>query len=80
VREVVIAWNQVIETAREVTGKNTCAWAKDEQEILAVLIASSEKIRRELGWKAEFQGSARDYRICMALDAVTSKCYSKQSS
>jgi UDP-glucose 4-epimerase len=47
---------QVLETAREVTGKNIAARmaprrAGDE----AVLIASSEKIKRELGWKPEFQ-------------------------
>jgi UDP-glucose 4-epimerase len=48
--------NQVLETAREVTGKNIAARVGPRRAgDPAVLIASSEKIKRELGWKPEFQ-------------------------
>lgn len=48
--------NQVLETAREVTGKNIPARVGPRRAgDPAVLIASSEKIKRELGWKPEFQ-------------------------
>jgi UDP-glucose 4-epimerase len=48
--------NQVLATAREVTGKNIDARiAPRRAGDPAVLIASSEKIKRELGWKPEFQ-------------------------
>ena len=48
--------NQVLATAREVTGKNIVArMAPRRAGDPAVLIASSEKIKRELGWKPEFQ-------------------------
>ncbi|MGH9870873.1 MAG: UDP-glucose 4-epimerase GalE [Pyrinomonadaceae bacterium] len=48
--------NQVLETAREVTGKNIAARLGPRRAgDPAVLIASSEKIKRELGWKPEFQ-------------------------
>ena len=47
---------QVLETAREVTGKSIPArMAPRRAGDPAVLIASSEKIKRELGWKPEFQ-------------------------
>jgi len=48
--------NQVLETAREVTGKDIPARVGPKRAgDPAVLIASSEKIKRELGWKPEFQ-------------------------
>jgi UDP-glucose 4-epimerase len=48
--------NQVLETAREVTGKKISARVGPRRAgDPAVLIASSEKIRCELGWKPEFQ-------------------------
>lgn len=48
--------NQVLETAREVTGKDIPARVGSRRAgDPAVLIASSEKIKRELGWKPEFQ-------------------------
>jgi UDP-glucose 4-epimerase len=48
--------NQVLETAREVTGKNIpTRVAPRRAGDPAVLIASSEKIKRELGWQPEFQ-------------------------
>ena len=48
--------NQVLETAREVTGKAIPARiAPRRAGDPAVLIASSEKIKRELGWTPEFQ-------------------------
>lgn len=48
--------NQVLETAREVTGKAIPARVGPRRAgDPAVLIASSEKIKRELGWKPEFQ-------------------------
>jgi UDP-glucose 4-epimerase len=48
--------NQVIETAREVTGKSIAARVGPRRAgDPAVLIASSEKIKRELGWNPEFQ-------------------------
>ena len=48
--------NQVIETAREVTGKEIPARVGPRRAgDPAVLVASSEKIKRELGWKPEFQ-------------------------
>ena len=48
--------NQVLETAREVTGKAIAARMGPRRAgDPAVLIASSEKIKRELGWTPEFQ-------------------------
>src|SRR6266850_3924912 len=48
--------NQVLETAREVTGKNISARVAPRRAgDPAVLIASSEKIKRELGWSPKFQ-------------------------
>jgi UDP-glucose 4-epimerase len=48
--------NQVLETARAVTGKDIPARVGPRRAgDPAVLIASSEKIKRELGWKPEFQ-------------------------
>ncbi len=48
--------NQVLETAREVAGKDISARIGPRRAgDPAVLIASSEKIKRELGWKPEFQ-------------------------
>ncbi|HEV7743844.1 MAG TPA: UDP-glucose 4-epimerase GalE [Pyrinomonadaceae bacterium] len=48
--------NQVLATAGEITGKNIDArMAQRRAGDPAVLIASSEKIKRELGWKPEFQ-------------------------
>lgn len=48
--------NQVLETAREVTGKNIPARVAPRRPgDPAVLIASSEKIKRELRWQPEFQ-------------------------
>jgi UDP-glucose 4-epimerase len=48
--------NQVLETAREVTGKPVPARIGPRRAgDPAVLIASSEKIKRELGWTPEFQ-------------------------
>ena len=48
--------NQVLEMAREVTGKEIPARVGPRRAgDPAVLIASSEKIERELGWKPEFQ-------------------------
>jgi UDP-glucose 4-epimerase len=48
--------NQVLETAREVTGKDIPARLGPRRAgDPAVLIASSEKIKRELGWNPEFQ-------------------------
>ena len=47
---------QVLETTREVTGKNISARMGPRRAgDPATLIASSEKIKRELGWKPEFQ-------------------------
>jgi UDP-glucose 4-epimerase len=48
--------NEVIETAREVTGKEIPGRVGPRRAgDPAVLVASSEKIKRELGWKPEFQ-------------------------
>jgi len=48
--------NQVLETARDVTGKPIPARIGPRRAgDPAVLIASSEKIQRELGWNPEFQ-------------------------
>ncbi|HUS09869.1 MAG TPA: UDP-glucose 4-epimerase GalE [Pyrinomonadaceae bacterium] len=48
--------NQVLETAREVTGKSIPARIGPRRAgDPAVLIASSDKIKRELGWNPEFQ-------------------------
>lgn len=48
--------NQVLETAREVTGKEIPARMGPRRAgDPAVLIASSEKIKRELGWNPQFQ-------------------------
>ena len=48
--------NEVLETAREVTGKAIPARMGPRRAgDPAVLIASSEKIKRELGWTPEFQ-------------------------
>jgi UDP-glucose 4-epimerase len=48
--------NQVLATAREVTGKSIQAFVAPKRAgDPAVLIASSEKIKRELGWNPEFQ-------------------------
>jgi UDP-glucose 4-epimerase len=48
--------HQVLETAREVTGKNIPARVGPRRAgDPAILIASSEKIKRELGWNPEFQ-------------------------
>jgi len=48
--------NQVLETARAVTGENIAARVGPRRAgDPAVLIASSEKIKSELGWKPEFQ-------------------------
>jgi UDP-glucose 4-epimerase len=48
--------NQVLETAREVAGKSVPARVAPRRAgDPAVLIASSEKIKRELGWQPEFQ-------------------------
>lgn len=48
--------NQVLETARSVTGKEIKSRVAPRRPgDPAVLIASSEKIKRELGWKPEFQ-------------------------
>ena len=48
--------NQVLETARAVTGKSIQARMGPRRAgDPAVLIASSEKIKRELGWKPEYQ-------------------------
>jgi len=48
--------NQVLDTAREVTGKEIPARVGPRRAgDPAVLIASSEKIKRELGWQPEFQ-------------------------
>lgn len=48
--------NQVLETAREVTGKHIPARVGPRRAgDPAVLIASSEKMKRELGWNPEFQ-------------------------
>jgi UDP-glucose 4-epimerase len=48
--------NQVLETAREVTGKIIPARVVPRRAgDPAVLIASSEKIKRELGWQPKFQ-------------------------
>lgn len=48
--------NQVLETARAVTGKSIPAViATRRAGDPAVLIASSDRIKRELGWKPEFQ-------------------------
>lgn len=48
--------NQVLETAREVTGKDISSRVGPRRAgDPAVLIASSEKIKRELGWNPEFQ-------------------------
>jgi UDP-glucose 4-epimerase len=48
--------NQVIEAAREVTGKEIRATiAPRRAGDPSVLIASSEKIKRELGWEPQFQ-------------------------
>ena len=48
--------NQVLETAREVSGKDIAARVGPRRAgDPAVLIASSEKIERELGWNPQFQ-------------------------
>ena len=48
--------NQVLDTAREVTGKGIAARVGPKRAgDPAVLIASSEKIKRELGWKPQLQ-------------------------
>jgi len=48
--------NQVLEAARELTGKRIPARVAPRRAgDPAVLIASSEKIKRELGWQPEFQ-------------------------
>ena len=48
--------NQVLEAARELTGKSIPARVAPRRAgDPAVLIASSEKIKRELGWEPEFQ-------------------------
>jgi UDP-glucose 4-epimerase len=48
--------NQVVATAREVTGKDIPARVAPRRAgDPAVLIASSEKIKRELGWNPKFQ-------------------------
>ena len=48
--------NQVLETAREVTGKDIPARIGPRRAgDPAVLIAGSEKIKRELGWNPQFQ-------------------------
>ena len=48
--------NQVLETAREVTGKPIPARIGPRRAgDPAVLIAASDKIKEELGWKPEFQ-------------------------
>lgn len=48
--------NQVLETARQVTGKSIPARVGPRRPgDPAVLIASSDRIKRELGWKPEFQ-------------------------
>ena len=48
--------NQVLETVREMTGKNIPARIGPRRVgDPAVLIASSDKIKRQLGWKPEFQ-------------------------
>jgi len=48
--------NQVLETARAVTGKDIRALVSPRRAgDPAVLIASSEKIKRELGWEPEYQ-------------------------
>jgi len=48
--------NEVIEAAREVTGKEIRATVSPRRAgDPSVLIASSEKIQRELGWKPQFQ-------------------------
>jgi UDP-glucose 4-epimerase len=48
--------NQVLETARQVTGKNIPTRVGSRRPgDPAVLIASSDKIMRELGWKPEYQ-------------------------
>lgn len=46
---------EIIDTAKEVTGRNIL-WAQGERRPgdPGVLIASSEKIKRELGWKPQF--------------------------
>jgi UDP-glucose 4-epimerase len=47
---------QVLETARQVTGKEIAARVCPRRAgDPAILIASSDKIKRELGWKPEFQ-------------------------
>ncbi len=54
--------NRVLETAREVTGKEIQARVGPRRAgDPAVLIASSDKIKRELNWKPEFQ----DLRLTM---------------
>jgi UDP-glucose 4-epimerase len=46
----------VIETVRTVTGKQVATRVAPRRSgDPAVLIASSEKIKRELGWKPEYQ-------------------------
>jgi len=48
--------NEVLQAAREVTGKDIRAIVGDRRAgDPSVLIASSEKIKRELGWKPQFQ-------------------------
>jgi UDP-glucose 4-epimerase len=48
--------NQVLETSREVTGKSIPARIGPRRAgDPAVLVASSEKIKRELGWQPQFQ-------------------------
>jgi UDP-glucose 4-epimerase len=48
--------NEVIETARQVTGKEIRATVAPRRAgDPSVLIAASEKIKRELGWQPQFQ-------------------------
>jgi len=48
--------NEVLAAAREVTGKEIRATVAPRRAgDPAVLIASSERIKRELGWKPQFQ-------------------------
>ena len=61
---------QVLETARKVTGKEIPTRVGPRRAgDPAVLIASSDKIKRELGWKPAISGLACDHRIRLALDA-----------
>lgn len=54
--------NEVLEAAREVTGKEIRATVAPRRPgDPSILVASSEKIKRELGWKPQFQ----DLRVIM---------------